>query len=678
MAETSEVKAMEELAKQMWERYFKQKVVSDLLNHSLDGYKAEVISNNGNGTLTVRRPFDEVSMTLKCPPALATSAQAGDQVLVVTLGDMSNAFILCKTDLTGLGGGGEVLRPSEYDFSDIDANDTFTETVGSGETAVTTTYEVTRDNSGRINKITNLDDGWETDVDWGAEEPPGIPAAEVTYDNTSSGLSATDVQDAIDELAQGGGGGGPSPATNTPLMDGTGAVGTSLKYAREDHEHPTDTSRASATGLSNHVGDTNNPHQVTAAQTGAVPTGRKINGYDLSADRTLTASDVGAQPTVNVSGILKGDGSGGISAAVAGTDYQTPLVAGTDYATPAMIPSVPSPSDAAPQDLAASASAGSSGDYSRADHAHKKPSAADIGAYVKPSGGIPASDLASGVIPTVPDPSDATPQALGTAAAGSSGDYSRADHVHNMPSASDVGALASDGTAVAASTLAAQYSSGAVAAGWYQVLTLTISAGQSRNAVLLISDSYTAPVGLLAIRFNRTSGGAGQYTVQWLATTIAIDDVRYIYDSTAGTLTLYFYKRTNTNGRVNFRVLLSTTRTGTSVDLTGSWSFTAVTEPPTGAVAATGDSKLQTGTITLSATWSGSGPYTQTVTVTGPTITNKSKVDIQPDPTQFAALVADGVTGYIVENNAGTVTLYMFGASPTTAMTVQCTVEETV
>ena len=73
----------------------------------------------------------------------------------------------------------------------------------------------------------------------------------------------------------------------------------------------------------------------------------------------LTAADVGAQPTVNVSGILKGDGSGGISAAVAGTDYQTPLVAGTDYATPAMIPSVPSPSDATPQDLG-TAAAGSS------------------------------------------------------------------------------------------------------------------------------------------------------------------------------------------------------------------------------------------------------------------------------------------------------------------------------
>ena len=34
-----------------------------------------------------------------------------------------------------------------------------------------------------------------------------------------------------------------APATASPLMDGTAAVGSSAKYAREDHVHPTDTSR---------------------------------------------------------------------------------------------------------------------------------------------------------------------------------------------------------------------------------------------------------------------------------------------------------------------------------------------------------------------------------------------------------------------------------------------------
>ena len=53
------------------------------------------------------------------------------------------------------------------------------------------------------------------------------------------------------------------------------------------------------------------------------------------------------------------------------------------------------------------------------------------GTYSKPSGGIPASDLASGVIPSVPSPaSSGTPAMDGTASRGSSSDYARADHVH--------------------------------------------------------------------------------------------------------------------------------------------------------------------------------------------------------------------------------------------------------
>lgn len=42
----------------------------------------------------------------------------------------------------------------------------------------------------------------------------------------------------------------------------------------------------------------------------------------------------GKQDKIFASGILKGNGSGTVSAAVAGTDYQAPLTAGTDYQTP--------------------------------------------------------------------------------------------------------------------------------------------------------------------------------------------------------------------------------------------------------------------------------------------------------------------------------------------------------
>jgi len=64
------------------------------------------------------------------------------------------------------------------------------------------------------------------------------------------------------------------PSTAAPLMDGTEAIGSSLKYAREDHVHPKDTSKVDVT--------------------------RTINGKPLSADVVLAPSDVNAVPAAAV------------------------------------------------------------------------------------------------------------------------------------------------------------------------------------------------------------------------------------------------------------------------------------------------------------------------------------------------------------------------------------------
>lgn len=86
----------------------------------------------------------------------------------------------------------------------------------------------------------------------------------------------------------------PSASTTAPSMDGNASYGSGTTWARADHVHPTDTSRAAASDLTSHTGNTSNPHSVTAAQVGAVPTSRKINGNALTSDVSLTASDVGA------------------------------------------------------------------------------------------------------------------------------------------------------------------------------------------------------------------------------------------------------------------------------------------------------------------------------------------------------------------------------------------------
>ena len=102
MGYKSDAEAMSELASLMWSRYFKEQVRGEL-NHEMNAFKAEVVTNHGDGTLTIQRPFESVQLRLKAAPSLAYS-QAGDMVLVVGIGDkskaLSNAFILCKTDLS--------------------------------------------------------------------------------------------------------------------------------------------------------------------------------------------------------------------------------------------------------------------------------------------------------------------------------------------------------------------------------------------------------------------------------------------------------------------------------------------------------------------------------------------------------------------------------------------------
>jgi hypothetical protein len=74
------------------------------------------------------------------------------------------------------------------------------------------------------------------------------------------------------------------------------------------------------------------------------------------------------------------------------------------------------------------------------------------------------------------------------------------------------------------------------------------------------------------------------------------------------------------------------------------------------------------------ASWTGSGPYTQTVTITG--ITVNSKVDIQMDATSLGVLIDSGTYAIWMENNNGTITAKVLGDKPSADMTVQVTITE--
>ena len=113
--------------------------------------------------------------------------------------------------------------------------------------------------------------------------------------------------------------------------------------------------------------------------------------------------------------------------------------------------------------------------------------------------------------------------------------------------------------------------------------------------------------------------------------------------------------------------------------------MTAAVYDPSGTVAAAGGipdyvsangSKPKQVYVTLSATWSGTGPYTQVVTVSGATA--NSEVSFRPNATQLQQLIDDGVQALYVENDNGTCTAVAVGAVPSVAMRLVSEVTEVV
>ena len=72
--------------------------------------------------------------------------------------------------------------------------------------------------------------------------------------------------------------------------------------------------------------------------------------------------------------------------------------------------------------------------------------------------------------------------------------------------------------------------------------------------------------------------------------------------------------------------------------------------------------------------WSGSGPWTRTVSITGGTAS--SMVDIQSSEAVINTMIESGTTALFIKNNNGVFTLVAIGAIPDAAITLQVSITE--
>lgn len=103
-------------------------------------------------------------------------------------------------------------------------------TTGPAPVVTNTAYQYANNNSGTT-----------VPTSWSNTRPATSPGTwawtktTLTFDNNSTTV--------LYSTAYQGNDGTGSPGSSTPLMDGTAAVGTAMAYSREDHVHPSDTSK---------------------------------------------------------------------------------------------------------------------------------------------------------------------------------------------------------------------------------------------------------------------------------------------------------------------------------------------------------------------------------------------------------------------------------------------------
>ena len=88
-----------------------------------------------------------------------------------------------------------------------------------------------------------------------------------------------------------------------------------------------------------------------------------------------------------------------------------------------------------------------------------------------------------------------------------------------------------------------------------------------------------------------------------------------------------------------------------------------------------GQKQIIVDTVFIGTSWTGTGPYTQVVTVSEADA--DSKVDLQPDATIIQKLIDAGTTALYIVNDDGVFSAVAIGSAPTESLMIQCTITKT-
>lgn len=238
-----------------------------------------------------------------------------------------------------------------------------------------------------------------------------VPTKTSDLTNDSNFITLADVPD------------GAVASTTTPKMDGIANAGSETAFARGDHVHPSDSTKVdkvSGKGLSTNDYTTAEKEKLAGIEAGAQVNPTKVSAFTNDAGYLTQHQDIsGKVDKVSGKGLSTNDYTtaeknklGGIESGAEENVIETISVNGSeqtvtdktvDITVPTKVSDLTNDSGfVTAQQAAASAPVqsvnGKTGTVSLV--------ASDVGAYVKPSGGIPASDLASGVIPDISGKAD--------------------------------------------------------------------------------------------------------------------------------------------------------------------------------------------------------------------------------------------------------------------------------